>query len=146
MQPYQNGADVAVESADTEQEQGTGLGLAIVARIVRNMNGQLRAESEEGRGSKFTFAFNFPLPTAAQESEFLHDGSATPQPDNTQMTYSVPLSPEKPLERAPILRRHSSDSVRSRGSVGSGKSEIDQLVEMIASPSLEDARSLQRIK
>jgi CheY-like chemotaxis protein len=136
-----------VESSDTEQEQGTGLGLAIVARIVRNMNGQLRAESEEGRGSKFTFAFNFPLPTAAQESAFLEVGNATPQPDTSQMTYSVPLSSDKTSEKPSAVRRLSNDSVRSRGSAGSGKSEIDQLVEMIASPSLEEAsRTNQRIK
>ncbi|ORY85453.1 hypothetical protein BCR37DRAFT_237488 [Protomyces lactucae-debilis] len=44
-----------------DSERGTGLGLAIVARIVRNMNGQLRAESKVGRGSKFTFVFNFQI-------------------------------------------------------------------------------------
>jgi anti-sigma regulatory factor (Ser/Thr protein kinase) len=124
-----------VESADTELEQGTGLGLAIVARIVRNMNGQLRAESEVGRGSKFTFAFNFPLPTPAQQAAFLEAATSTPQPNSSQLTYAVPLSPERPN----ALRRQSNDSLRSRGSTGSARSEIDQLVEMIASPGLEDA-------
>lgn len=41
---------------------GTGLGLAIVARVVGNMNGQLKAESKIGRGSTFTFIFHFMLP------------------------------------------------------------------------------------
>lgn len=86
-----------MESSDTEIEQGTGLGLAIVARIVRNMNGQLRAESEVGRGSKFTFAFNFPLPDVAQEMAFLEAANATPQPDNNQISYSIPVSPERPM-------------------------------------------------
>jgi CheY-like chemotaxis protein len=125
-----------VESSDTELEQGTGLGLAIVARIVRNMNGQLRAESEVGRGSKFTFAFSFPLPTPAQIAAFIEASSATPQPENNSLTYSAPLSPVR--DRPPNARRHSNDSIRSRGSNASGRSEIDQLVEMIASPSVED--------
>lgn len=99
------------------------------------MNGQLRAESEEGRGSKFTFAFNFPVPTPAQESAFLESASTSSfVPENASMTCSVPLSPERPTP----IRRHSNESIRSRGSTNSGKSEIDQLVEMIASPSLEE--------
>jgi len=112
------------------------------------MNGQLRAESEEGRGSKFTFAFRFPVPTPAQESAFIEAAKNVPQPDNNVMTYSVP----PPFQRSMQTRRHSNDSIRSRGSAGSGntgRSEIDQLVEMIASPSLEDAprssnRSIKR--
>ena len=100
------------------------------------MNGQLRAESEEGRGSKFTFAFNFPIPTAAQETAFLESAATSSGvPENTPVSYSVPLSPERPAQ----VRRQSNDSIRSRGSTNSGRSEIDQLVEMIASPSLEEA-------
>jgi len=101
------------------------------------MNGQLRAESEIGRGSKFTFAFSFPLPTAAQTSAFLEASNATQQPESTSQTYSAPMSSCR--ERPPSIRRQSNDSIRSRGSTGSARSEIDQLVEMIASPSLEDA-------
>ncbi|MCP4038607.1 MAG: hypothetical protein GY733_16830, partial [bacterium] len=33
---------------------GTGLGLAISHRIVRNHGGDLRVESEQGRGARFT--------------------------------------------------------------------------------------------
>jgi len=122
------------------------------------MNGQLRAESEVGRGSKFTFAFNFPLPNMAQEMAFLEAANATPQPDHNQISYSAPVSPERPLPhrrqsaesiRPPNPRRQSNDSIRSGGSTNSGRSEIDQLVQMIASPSLEEAprssnRSIKR--
>lgn len=101
------------------------------------MNGQLRAESEIGRGSKFTFAFSFPLPTAAQTAAFLEASNVTQQPESASLTYSAPLSPSR--ERPPSVHRHSNDSIRSRGSTVSARSEIDQLVEMIASPSLEDA-------
>ena len=50
----------AIESGD--EERTLGLGLALVARIVRNMNGQLRLKSEEGKGSRFVMQFSFSLP------------------------------------------------------------------------------------
>ena len=50
----------ATESRD--EERTLGLGLAIVARIVRNMNGQLRLKSEEGKGSRFVMQLSFSLP------------------------------------------------------------------------------------
>ena len=36
------------------QVQGTGLGLAIVASIVQMMDGEIKVESEQGKGSRFT--------------------------------------------------------------------------------------------
>ncbi|MCJ1342757.1 Light-sensor Protein kinase [Peltigera leucophlebia] len=39
-----------------------GLGLAQVGRIVRTMNGQLRLNSEEGKGSRFVITLRFRLP------------------------------------------------------------------------------------
>ena len=94
------------------------------------MNGQLRLESEEGRGSQFPFTFNFPVSTAAHEMAFLEAASATPQTDHREMMYSVPMSPEWPANS----RRQSNDSVRDRGSTNSGRSEIDHLVKTIATP------------
>ncbi|EAW06619.1 putative sensor histidine kinase/response regulator [Aspergillus clavatus NRRL 1] len=47
----------------SESKNVLGLGLALVARIVRNMNGQLSAKSERGRGSCFRIRMQFPLPT-----------------------------------------------------------------------------------
>lgn len=37
--------------------EGTGLGLWICSEIVKNYDGEIKAESEEGRGSKFTIIF-----------------------------------------------------------------------------------------
>ena len=42
----------AIEGKE-KSKRTLGLGLALVARIVRNMNGQLRVKSEEDKGSRF---------------------------------------------------------------------------------------------
>ncbi|KAI2636768.1 hsp90-like protein [Xylaria nigripes] len=50
------------DSLDQPGESRTlGLGLAVVARLVRNMDGQLRVRSEEGEGSKFVIQLPFEL-------------------------------------------------------------------------------------
>lgn len=50
------------ESNKTEEGRTLGLGLAVVSRILRNMNGQLRLKSEEGKGSRFVLLFPLDLP------------------------------------------------------------------------------------
>lgn len=45
----------------TEEIQGTGLGLWIVKQLIEKMNGKIWVESEEGKGS--TFSFSLPLAT-----------------------------------------------------------------------------------
>ena len=47
---------VQVRSGLTREHEGAGLGLAISRDLVRGMGGELRARSEEGRGSTFTVA------------------------------------------------------------------------------------------
>lgn len=49
------------EEAKAMERQGTGLGLSIVKRIVESYGGRIWVESEQGKGSKFSFA----LPKAA---------------------------------------------------------------------------------
>ncbi|GAP88356.1 putative hsp90-like protein [Rosellinia necatrix] len=54
-----------------------GLGLAVVARIVRNMDGQLRLKSEEGKGSRFVIQLPFELPSSDMLQKLIdHDTTA----------------------------------------------------------------------
>ncbi len=48
--------DKVFEPFFTTRDKGTGLGLAIVYNIVKKHNGEIVAESEEGRGTTFTIA------------------------------------------------------------------------------------------
>ena len=63
-----------------ESKGALGLGLAIVARIVQNMNGQLRLKSEEGRGSRSVIYFPFTLPSAVPKPRGLDDGTSSDAP------------------------------------------------------------------
>ncbi len=60
--------------------QGTGLGMAITKNIVTMMGGDIRVESEEGKGSIFTVTLNFKLPKdeiAREEASEKTEASAT---------------------------------------------------------------------
>lgn len=47
-----------IEDDKTKDIQGTGLGLFIVKQIIEKMNGRIWVESEEGKGSTFSFALS----------------------------------------------------------------------------------------
>ncbi len=57
------------DSSTARQYGGTGLGLTISARLVQMMGGQLRVDSELGRGSTFHFSANFDSAPAATVTE-----------------------------------------------------------------------------
>lgn len=77
-----------------------GLGLAVVARTIRNMNGQLRLRSEEGKGSRFTIIIPFTLPSEREQIESgvqsLTLEEPSPQPQST-----TPPPEQDPAELLP---------------------------------------------
>ena len=170
---FQNeSAELDKTSDQTHKGRGLGLGLAVVARIVRNMDGQLRLKSEEGKGSRFVIQLPFELPLGETlEKLNAEDATVKSNADSTAMasvTKSLPpteagevLLVDRGSTNAVSIRtigetrsvdeRRSINSLRSGGSAGalSTKSDADRLIDAIQSslPSGgidADKNSLQR--
>ena len=95
---------------------GLGLGLAVVARIVEQLSGQLRAESEVGMGTRFFFT----LPMRVQNEEPSSKDSSN---------RSVIMAPQRQSSGSGSV-----GSIRSRSASSSqGQSEIDDFVHDFAS-------------
>jgi light-regulated signal transduction histidine kinase (bacteriophytochrome) len=157
--------DVLIPEQSQLSESGKrnvlGLGLALVARIVKNMNGQLRLKSEEGKGSRFVIQFPFNIPDAE---------IATPGPKSPEAMSIPPLDVSSPApaegERtlvapgltrndstagdSPLSRKGSLDSLsskkslpsmRSGSSIRSQRSDVDRLIDAISEPHLLDKRA-----
>jgi light-regulated signal transduction histidine kinase (bacteriophytochrome) len=133
-----------------------GLGLAIVSRIIRNMNGQLRVKSEEGKGSRFVIQFPFDLPEPdieAPPASLSPEGSATPIPEAPygERTLVAPSpSCENSISGSKPVKRNSVDSLNSRASndaqsfrTGSSdhRSDVDRLIEAIQVPHRLDSEN-----
>ncbi|RGP61832.1 hypothetical protein FLONG3_10419 [Fusarium longipes] len=136
-----------------------GLGLAVVARIVRNMDGQLRLKSEVGQGSRFVVQLPFLLLDESNVSQFegasAGSGNRSSNSDSTANTAPDALraAPDgeitlvdrastmaSPGEAGAASLKGSGASQRSigsrgsRGSRGSQQSDADRLIDAIQTP------------
>ena len=134
------------------KDAALGLGLAIVARTIRNMNGQLRVKTEEGKGSRFVIALTFSTDDLFQDqlpvrpTRSIRPATA-PQPHSGEVTlvYRNPQRGPEPHTSRPtsLVRKDSGESVNSlasRKSVKSltsdtsQKSDADRLIDAIQQP------------
>ena len=141
------------EAIEGEESKRTlGLGLALVARIVRNMDGQLRLKSEEGKGSRFVIQLGFDLPNNETKQRALEDAKPTgfgPPPDQpvtppvekgevmlVNRSAQKPSVPEPPKEVVLRKSTESLNSLKSAKSASSAKSDVDRLIEAIQEPQM----------
>ena len=152
-------------SEEQADRAALGLGLAVVARTIRNMNGQLRLKTEEGKGSRFVIQIGFEiaaLPENKAEAETAPSLTASRSAPSTPSHIEgevllIDRSASKKKER-PMLGRQKSDesmtsmtsnksrtSLNSVKSNASHKSDVDRLIDAIQEPiHTEDEQSLQR--
>lgn len=144
------GGGKALEGSESGKRT-LGLGLALVARIVRNMNGQLRLKSEQGKGSRFVIQFGFDLPQNDEKQNLLEGATAagvgppsdqpTTPPVETGEVLLVTKSAQKPVVETPgeMVHRKSTESVQSIKSFQSGasaRSDVDRMIEAIQEPTM----------
>lgn len=138
-----------------EDKRTLGLGLAVVARIVRNMEGQLRLKSEEGKGSRFVIQLPFEVMNTESEvsDDTIHDSTSsaaniqppvhTPPPavEEGEVTLIDRASASK--VEASSSRKLSLEDIQSLSSIKSGssgrsgksnRSEADRLIDAISEP------------
>ena len=154
--------DAIIPSTEQLMEQSEktmlGLGLAVVARIIKNMDGQLRLKSEEGKGSRFVIQFPFELPDSeTQKSAAPTEGSATPLPDTPPpvseagertlvapgLTRNDSGGSDTILKKPSVESFNSAKSLRSFKSASSNRSQrsgVDRLIEAIQEPHMVDKR------
>ncbi|CAE6456623.1 unnamed protein product, partial [Rhizoctonia solani] len=98
------------------ESQGLGLGLAVVARIVEQLGGQLRVDSKQGQGSRFSFLIPFALP----------DGSSSEQSFSPQSGNNV--------ERSRRSSMGSAYASAASASARSANSRIEDIVDALSAP------------
>lgn len=140
-----------------------GLGLAVVARTIRNMNGQLRLRTEEGKGSRFIIILGFEMPKtlkALPSENSQPNGLSTGSPQKPTIGRNVSgqdgevtlvkrsssishKSTHEPTSLGSIGRKESADSMKSLSSMKSARSgasgqsvrsDADRLIDAIQEP------------
>ena len=146
--------EIISESSSTKEQKDSkktlGLGLALVARIVRNMNGQLRLKSEEGKGSRFVIQIGFDLPDNEKSQSSLASVGPPNQPSTPPVEIGEVMLVNKSAQKVrlstsnrDLTRRMSNESMnslkrtaslKSFKSGTSARSDVDRLIDAIQEP------------
>lgn len=128
-------------STQKDEKKTLGLGLALVARIIRNMNGQLRLKSEEGKGSRFVIQIGFDLPDNNKSQSFLAGVGPPNQPTTPPVEVGEVMLINKSAQKThlstssrDLTHRMSNESMNSFRSGSSAKSDVDRLIDAIQEP------------
>ncbi|KAI9806567.1 MAG: Light-sensor Protein kinase [Piccolia ochrophora] len=133
---------------DNDERRALGLGLALVARVIRNMNGQLRLKSEEGKGSRFVVQLPFFVPSPQKQLDNTSSTELAPVPGPTtppvadgEVLLVTRASGGRTPGASPALNRHNSaesvdsfQTTRSHSSNRSATSEVDRLINAMQEP------------
>ena len=149
MTPEQTGrifeAFTQANGSTTRRYGGTGLGLNICRRLVALMGGEIRVESEPGRGSAFTFTARFrrgAAPTAAEPDLVLDRASVTEaltgcrvlvvedNPINQQVLREL-------LEQVGVSVTVAADGREAQAAVASEESRFDVVLMDLQMPDLD---------
>lgn len=124
----------------SENSKTLGLGLAQVGRIVRNMNGQLRLNSEKGKGSRFVITLGFGLPDINTDEPFHRNSPMENQivaptigKGGLFLVNSETDKADTPC-RSVESSNSTADSFRSLKTASSGKSDADHLIDVLQEP------------
>lgn len=133
------------EASKKEDGRTLGLGLAVVARIVRNMNGQLRLKSEEGAGSRFVILLPFDLPDSEPKQQSIESGScngASTSTGSVTPLAEVPSGPTTPDRGGEVtLIEKGSTNRRGSGSNSRAMSRKNSADSVTSKKSLRSMRS-----
>ncbi|KAK4230191.1 hypothetical protein QBC38DRAFT_57278 [Podospora fimiseda] len=115
-----------------EKKRTLGLGLAVVARILRNMDGQLRMKSELGKGSRFVMQLPFDLPPEemcahrADETDAPSTSPSATRSKHPSRNQSISAANLKALEGELIVVNRGSTSCGDTHAVLSTKGSFDE--------------------
>lgn len=133
------------EGGKSEEAKTLGLGLAVVSRILRNMNGQLRLKSEEGRGSRFVLLFPLDLPEPGLGQQAIEGdptgesaGSTTPL---GEMQPQGPQTPSNADEEITLIERGSGSNTTTKRPSTAGSREVSRRNSMESFGSQRSLRS-----
>ncbi|KAJ3565586.1 hypothetical protein NPX13_g7450 [Xylaria arbuscula] len=141
------GASGEIEAPLDQNREGRtlGLGLAVVARVVRNMDGQLRLKSEEGKGSRFVIQVPFELPSNDALDKLREDDPSATISSDSATTASVTKSlPPTEAGEVMLIDRGSLNATNpSDGPVSKAQSvdETNSMHSIKSTQSLRSARS-----